>query len=137
MDSVCVINVCRNKITFVFLTMLPNSPPLTPVTISTLPQLTCNVHIVHICISFGKILMFFQQISQFQLRIIANRICILNVYRNKIIFVFFWKYFTYAQVHSCNDVTSRQPILHSTPQLFILYLSGATVGSVLCRECEL
>ena len=67
---------------------------MAPLTISPLPLPTFEVQVLHIIfISFGKLL-FFQEISQVQLRTLVDGVCIGCVSRNTITFVFVLNYVT-------------------------------------------
>ena len=57
---------------------ITNIPPMAPLTISALPQLACDVQILHIFIPFGKLL-FFLEISPFQLPTVVDSFCIGNM----------------------------------------------------------
>ena len=60
-----------------------------------------DVQILHIVISFGKVLFF---VSHFQLHTIVDSVCVAHANRNKITLVFIINYVRYTQVHSSNDV---------------------------------
>ena len=69
----------------------PNSPPVAPLTISPLPQLTFDVQILHVFISFGTLLIFDKKCLNFSCiqlwTVVALKMCLETQWR-----WFVWNY---------------------------------------------